>query len=253
MLFKNSSFFLFNFKNYNLYLILIYFSKYKNNIKLQNNLNFLNYKYTFFKVIPLFYNNNIFYFNINNINYFDKIIKFKNTYIFYINLYLFLKIFKNLVNMLYLNFLNKNNLLIFNANNLLDEINTFYFYSLNYNFLNIYKKLLLLKKKESKNFFIFIIHKLIKKYNINLMLLLDYKNLNFYYNIAKNCNLPIIGLQTLKNSYNLIDYPILLSNINIFTKYLFICEMSAIYLQSKKDKQKKLIMYFFNIFFKNLL
>lgn len=253
MLFKNSIFFLIKFKNYNLYLILIYFLKFKNILKLQNNLNFSKQKYTFIKLIPLFYNNSVFYFNTNNIIYFDKIIKFKNNYLFYINLYLFLKIFKNLVNMLYLSFLNNNNLLIFNPNNLLDEINTFYFYTLNYNFLNIYKKLLLLKKKESKNFFIFIVHKLIKKYNINLMLLLDYKNLNFYYNISKNCNLPIIGLQTLKDSNSLIDYPILFSNINIFTKYLVICEISAIYIQSKKDKQKKLLIYFFNLFFKNLI
>ena len=178
----------------------IYFANCKNkNFKLLklSSFNIKSAEIAFIKVLPIYWDTVMYPFNLQNFNKCTKIFRINNNYLFCLNVYFFIKSYKKLANMLFLNFTAKKHVIFFNGDLLVAEIKSLYYYLHTYNFFNIYDLLLkFLKKSKSKVFLKIILNKIITKYNINIMVLLNFNNLHFFYKIAQSCNLPIVGLQT---------------------------------------------------------
>lgn len=262
MLYKNS-FFLKNYLFFDKSLFFIFNNFFKNNFfnnfsknyfyTIFSKNNFLFYKYInfFFFLTTNFFNNcNFTKFNNYNLNKFKNIYSINNVYIFLINTNIFIKIYKNIINMLYLNFFNKKFSIFLNVTDLFHEMTTMNFMLHNYNFINIFNNLFSLfsKKKITRNYLVVTLNKLIFKYKINSIVVVDNIFTSFYYNIIRGINLPVISY-SLPNFYNnIIDYPIFVNHITLFHKYFFFCEIYNIYFIARYNLLKyKLILYFYYI------
>lgn len=141
-------------------------------------------------------------------------------------------------------------MIFLNTNSINIEIKHLYLYMFDLYFLNLFELFLKLKKnKKNLIYFKFVLNKLINKYNINILFLFDFQNLNFFYKLTQSINLPVVGFQKLNSNNQIFDYSIFVSHINIYTKYIFLNEISSLYFFAKKNKQffflKKFLFYFF--------
>ncbi len=259
----NNSFFLKNFFFFDKSLFLVFNFFYKNNFFnffhknnffnffYKNNFYFYKYINSFFLITSCYFDNS---YNLNkfcnyNLNKFNKIYKYDTTYIFLINVNIYIKIYKNIINILYLNFYNNKLCAFLNVSDLFYEVNMMNYTLFNYNFLNIFNRLLSMfsKKKIARNYLLVFLNKLFKKYKIFSLVVVDNLYSSHYRSVLININLPIISF-ALPNMYNNnIDYPIFISNITLFHKYFFLCEVYNIYFIARFNWLKsQLLLYFYH-------
>lgn len=153
--------------------------------------------------------------------------------------------------MIYLNFFNNKLFAFLNINDMYYEVTIMNYALFNYNFINIFNKLLRLfsKKKIARNYLSLFLNKLLLKNKVVSLVVLDNVFTSFYRNFIKNINLPIISF-ALPNVYNnIVDYPIYINNITVFHKYFFMCEVYNIYSLAQFNYLKsKLFIYFKYLF-----
>ena len=220
--------------------------------------------YLLFNKNTYFYKQNInsikneikyFYFFINNnsiitSNKFNSrksinlILNNKNNYIFYFNKFslFYFKVFSS-----FLIFFNRYDNFLFID---LDYKHIIPFYNYNYGLKNVYnnKNYFFLKKSFlTINNWLYFYNEFLKKFNINLLIFLEYNNFYKFLNIFKKFNKPIIALMSYNNLFDFVDYPIFTNYLNI-SKIILYNYISFFYFNSINIKIYKNKIKYFNFF-----
>lgn len=179
-------------------------------------------KITFFKKKFNYNISNVYNNDIYNYFFLKKTIKLNFFKINYCNLFFLQNLKNKLFNFLYFNiFIKKYNIyLLDKKDNKIVKYYNYYNYSFNitkkYNFFfNINSDNVKNKKKLKK------LKKFFKKFNINVVLIVYFKNFNILYYFFKKYKLITIGFVDLKKfkNINLLDYYMITNNLNFMYKY----------------------------------
>ena len=209
-------------------------------------------------------------FDINNTNllviyfkYFNKIIiknnsfvkhnvinfygEFKNSYLYYFNKFNY-KYYKNLINLIFsVNQNNKNFVILDNSYK-----NIFPIYNYIFNFKNIivYKKYFFINSKFfTYNNWSYYYNNFSKKFNIVLIVILDFYYFNKFFKSLKSINLPTSSLIPINHVDAFVDYPIYVSYYSNFEKFLVLNLLTQITLMSFNYKNYILRIKYLNLFY----